>query len=175
MACQNDKKNIITMESEMGLIKIRLFSENAPVTVRNFLKYINEKRYKDFHFYRTVNLNNQSNKEIKIEVIQGGLGFKNHPMRLKPIVHESTNITGLRHLIGSISMARIEPGSASSEVFICISDQPELDYGGKRNPDGQGFAVFGRVIEGLDIIKRIHNQENENQLLKKPIFINFIN
>ena len=111
----------------------------------------------------------------KIEVIQGGLGFKNHPMRLKPIVHESTNISGLRHLIGSISMARIEPGSASSEVFICISDQPELDYGGKRNPDGQGFAVFGRVIEGLDIIKRIHNQENEYQLLKKPIFINFIN
>lgn len=174
MTCQSNKNKIITMESEFGLIKIELFSDNAPITVNNFLKYISEKRYKYFHFYRTVNLNNQSNKEIKIEVIQGGLGLKNHSMRLDPIVHESTNITNLKHLNGSISMARIEPGSASSEIFICIRDQPELDYGGKRNPDGQGFAVFGRVLEGFEVIKLIHNQKSENQILKKPIFINFI-
>ena len=121
MTCQNDKKNIITMESEMGLIKIRLFSENAPITVCNFLKYINEKRYIDFHFYRTLNLNNQSNDEIKIEVIQGELGFKNHPMRLKPIIHENINITGLRNLIGSISMARIEPNSQVQKFLYVLA------------------------------------------------------
>ena len=162
------------METEFGLVKLKLFSNNAPITVKNFLKYIREKKYDDFHFYRTINLNNQLNKEIKIEVIQGGLGLNNHSMRLDPIVHESTNITGLKHLNGSISMARIEPGSASSEIFICINDQPELDYGGKRNPDGQGFAVFGIVLEGLDIIKLIHKQKSEDQMLKKPIFIKFI-
>jgi peptidyl-prolyl cis-trans isomerase A (cyclophilin A) len=96
-------------------------------------------------------------------------------MRLKPVTHESANITGLKHLNGSISMAWIEPGSASSEIFICINDQPELDYGGKRNPDGQGFAVFGKVLEGLEIIKLIHNQKSEDQMLKKPIFIKFMN
>jgi peptidyl-prolyl cis-trans isomerase A (cyclophilin A) len=93
------------METEFGLIKLKLFSDNAPVTVKNFLKYVHEKRYDDFHFYRSVNLKNQLNKKIKIEVIQGGLGLKNHPMRLKPVTHESANITGLKHLNGSISMA----------------------------------------------------------------------
>jgi peptidyl-prolyl cis-trans isomerase A (cyclophilin A) len=175
IACQNNKGRTITMETEFGLIKLKLFSDNAPVTVKNFLKYVHEKRYDDFHFYRSVNLKNQLNKKIKIEVIQGGLGLKNHPMRLEPIAHESTNITGLKHLNGSLSMARVEPGSASSEIFICINDQPELDYGGKRNPDGQGFAVFGKVLEGLEIIKLIHNQKSEDQMLKKPIFIKFMN
>ena len=70
-------------------------------------------------------------------------------IRLPSISHETTNITRINHLDGTVSMARLKPRTASSEIFICINDQPELDYGGKRNPDGQGFAAFGKVILGL--------------------------
>jgi peptidyl-prolyl cis-trans isomerase A (cyclophilin A) len=68
-------------------------------------------------------------------------------------------------------MARAEIGTASSEFFICIGNQPELDYGGQRNPDGQGFAAFGRVVKGMDIVRKIHGMENENQYLTKPVRI----
>ena len=66
-------------------------------------------------------------------------------------------------------MARLEPGTASSEFFICINDQPELDYGGSRNPDGQGFAAFGQVLEGLDILEKIQNLDSKNQILDKIV------
>ena len=69
-------------------------------------------------------------------------------------------------------MARNEPGSASSEFFICIGDQPELDFGGKRNPDGQGFAAFGKVIRGIDIVRKIQNQPAKGQWLYPEIVIN---
>ena len=117
------------------------------------LKYLDEDRYKDFHFYRVVNLNNQPENDIKIEVIQGGLGFNKHNQELESIPHETTEVTRLKHLNGTISMARMEPGTASSEIFICINDQPELNYGGRRNIDGQGFVAFGKVIKGLNVVK----------------------
>ena len=174
MTCENKKINTVTMQTNFGLIEIELYNEKAPITVSNFLQYINQNRYEDFHFYRTVTIENQSTNQQKIEVIQGGLGLNNHPLRLDPIKHENTNITGLKHINGSISMARIEPGSADSEIFICINNQPELDYGGKRNPDGQGFATFGKVINGFQVIKKIHNQKNKNQMLINPISVKFI-
>ena len=90
-------------------------------------------------------------------------------MELQPIKHETTNITGLLHKNGTISMARLDPGTASSEFFICINEQPELDYGGKRNPDGQGFAAFGQVIEGMHIVKNIQKLNSKNQILEKII------
>ena len=71
----------------------------------------------------------------------------------------------MTHINGTISMARLEPGTASSEFFICINNQPELDYGGNRNPDGQGFAAFGQVLEGLDIVEKIQNLDSKNQIL----------
>ena len=83
--------------------------------------------------------------------------------------HETTNRTGITHKNGTISMARLEPGTASSEFFICINDQPELDYGGSRNPDGQGFAAFGQVLEGLGILEKIQNLDNKNQILDKIV------
>ena len=135
MSCEK-KDNSVVLKTKFGIIKIELYPKQAPISVTNFLKYINENRYKDFYFYRTVNLQNQPNDNIKIEVIQGGLGLDKHQMSLDPIKHENTNITGLKHIDGSISMARIEPGSADSEIFICINNQPELDFGGKRNSDG---------------------------------------
>ena len=172
MSCE--KNNSVIMETEFGIIKIELYPKKAPISVTNFLKYVDENRYEDFHFYRTLNLQNQPNDDIKIEVIQGGLGFNVHPMSLDPIKHENTRLTGLRHINGSISMARIKPGSANSEIFICINNQPELDFGGKRNSDGQGFATFGKVIHGFEVLKRIHNQKNKNQILIDPIHVKFI-
>ena len=168
-SCQNKLNPMIIITTPLGEIKAELYSKNAPITVNNFLSYVNQDRYDEAHFYRVVHLKNQPANEIKIEVIQGGLGLENHPMRLKPIKHETTNNTGIKHKNGTISMARLNPGTASSEFFICINDQPELDYGGKRNPDGQGFAAFGKVIEGLEIVKIIQNKKSNNQILNDII------
>ena len=101
---------------------MELLPHNDSLTVENFLKYVDEWRYVDFHFYRLVNLKNQKNDNVKIEVIQGGLGFDKHLNKLPSITHESTNIANIRHLNGTISMARNKPGPANSEIFICISD-----------------------------------------------------
>jgi len=70
-----------------------------------------------------------------------------------------------------ISMARMEPGTASSEIFICVGDQPELDFGGKRNPDGQGFAAFGKVMKGMDVVRNIQSKPNKEQMLVTPVNI----
>ena len=116
-------------------------------------------------------MDNQPNNEIKIEVIQGGIRFSQDRKSLPPIEHEITEKTGILHKDGVISMARSEPGTASSEFFICVGDQPELDYGGKRNPDGQGFAAFGKVIAGMDVVKKIHIQPVDEQMLDPRIQI----
>ena len=161
------------METELGTIIMDLYQKRAPSTVNNFLRYLDEKRFQDAHFYRAVHLNNQPANDILIEVIQGGLGIDPHSMELLPIEHETTKKTGIKHEDGTISMARLEPGTASSEFFICINDQPELDYGGKRNPDGQGFAAFGQVVKGMDLVKNIQKMNSKDQFLEKivPIHI----
>ncbi|GIW34320.1 peptidylprolyl isomerase [Meiothermus sp.] len=146
----------VSIQTELGEIVLELFPAQAPITVANFLRYVDENRYQGATFYRTVRLDNQPQSPVKIEVIQGGLGMGYHSAKLPPIPLETTAQTGLRHLDGTVSMARLEPDSAQSEFFICIGDQPELDYGGKRNPDGQGFAAFGRVIEGMEVVHQIH-------------------
>ena len=104
------------------MIIIEFLPHKAPLTFKNILKYVEEGRYDDFHFYRAVDLKNQKNYNVKIEVIQGGLGFDKHLNKLPSITHESTNIANIRHLNGTISMARNKPGPANSEIFICISD-----------------------------------------------------
>ena len=120
-----DKDSInILMTTEIGTITIELVPNQAPMTVKNFLRYVEDDRYCDFTFYRVVNLKNQNSDSVKIEVIQGGLGFNQHPHVLPPISHESTDKTDLKHLNGTISMARNEPCSASSKIFICINDLP---------------------------------------------------
>jgi peptidyl-prolyl cis-trans isomerase A (cyclophilin A) len=90
---------------------------------------------------------------------------------LSPIEHEPTQKTGILHKNGVISMARLKPGTASSEFFICVKDQPELDFEGKRNPDGQGFSAFGIVVGGMDVVKKIHQQPTEGQMLDARIKI----
>jgi peptidyl-prolyl cis-trans isomerase A (cyclophilin A) len=161
----------VKMKTDLGDIIIEIDTINAPVTAANFLKYVDDKIFNSAFFYRAVKMDNQPNNKIKIEVIQGGLGFDESPLSLLPIEHETTDKTGILHKDGVISMARMEPGTASSEIFICIGDQPELDFGGKRNPDGQGFAAFGKVIKGMDIVREIQSKQDIEQMLTTPVNI----
>ena len=173
VSCSTNSPDVI-METEMGDIGIKLYAEQAPVTVSNFMRYAESDRYSNLaQFYRVVTPSNQPNAKYKIAVIQGGFYSDSliAAREFTPIEHENTAITGIKHTDGIISMARAEIGTASSEFFICIGNQPELDYGGQRNPDGQGFAAFGRVVKGMDIVRKIHGMENENQYLTKPVRI----
>ncbi|MDZ7332444.1 MAG: peptidylprolyl isomerase [candidate division KSB1 bacterium] len=159
----------VTFQTSLGDFEVVLYAKAAPITTANFLRYVDENRFEGASFYRTVRLDNQPNNAIKIEVIQGGLKDDDHPLSLPPIPHETTAMTGIVHQDGVISMARNEPGTATSEFFICIGDQPALDFGGRRNPDGQGFAAFGRVIKGMDVVRAIHRQPAEGQWLNPTI------
>jgi len=161
----------VIIRTEMGDITVEIFEQKAPITAANFLRYVDNKLFIDCTFYRVVTMANQPDNDVKIEVIQGGLGADKDKKRLPPIAHETTKQTGIFHKDGIISLGRLEPGTASSEFFICIGDQPELDFCGRRNPDGQGFSAFGRVIEGMDVVKKIHSQPAEGQYLKPEIKI----
>ena len=117
----------IEMRTEYGSIIAELYPEKAPITCENFMKYIRNNKFDSLNFYRVVRMDNQPNNEVKIEVIQGGLGNYDLESRYPPIVHETTRKTGVLHKDGVISMARAEPGTADTEFFICIGDQPELE------------------------------------------------
>ncbi len=160
---------IVYIRTEMGVIVVEIYKDKAPVTAANFLRYVDAKRYDDAVFHRTVTIANQPTDEVKIEVIQGGL----LPAEkcFAPISLERTSVTGLKHVDGAISMGRAAPDSATSSFFICVGDQPELDFGGKRNKDGQGFAAFGRVVNGMDKVKKIQQSPCEGQLLRPPVRI----
>jgi peptidyl-prolyl cis-trans isomerase A (cyclophilin A) len=161
----------VLIKTELGDITVEIYEQDAPITAANFLNYVDKNLFDGGSFYRVVTMDNQPNNDVKIEVIQGGLGFGESDKRFPSIEHESTKRTGIKHKDGVISMARNEPGSASSEIFICINDQPELDFGGKRNPDGQGFAAFGKVVEGMDVVRKIQKQHEESQVLNPQIKI----
>jgi peptidyl-prolyl cis-trans isomerase A (cyclophilin A) len=152
----------VAIETDSGTIVVALAPDRAPITVANFLRYVDEHRLDGSRFYRAVTLQNQpaASTVPRIEVIQGGLA-DDSLRRLPAIAHEPTSVTGLRHLDGTISMARTTPGSASSEFFIVINDQPSLDHGGARTPDRQGFAAFGRVVRGMDVVRRIQRMPSD--------------
>jgi peptidyl-prolyl cis-trans isomerase A (cyclophilin A) len=161
------------IRTELGDIFLELYAHNVPITVANFERLVEEGAYSNSRFYRTVHEDNQPNDTTKIGVIQGGLkDDKSHTY--SSIVHETTDQTGIDHVDGTISMARLEPGTASTEFFICIDDQPELNYGGSRNPDGQGFAAFGKVTKGMEIVRAIQYKGDDNQYLSNPVVISNI-
>ncbi|HLF55265.1 MAG TPA: peptidylprolyl isomerase [Thermoanaerobaculia bacterium] len=164
----------VVLTTGLGAIVVELEPGRAPETVAGFLRHVDEERFQGATFYRVVREDNQPDNPVKIDVVQGGLGFEENLRRLPPIAHETTESSGLRHLDGTLSMARAEPGSASSEFFICVGDQPELDFGGRRNPDGQGFAAFGRVVEGMEVVRAIHRLPAEGQFLREPVAISAI-
>jgi peptidyl-prolyl cis-trans isomerase A (cyclophilin A) len=161
----------IVIQTEKGDIEVELEAVKAPVTTANFLKYVDAKYYDGGRFHRTVKPDNQPDSKVKIEVIQAGINPDKAKEEFAPIKLERTNTTKLSHKDGAISMARDGPDTATSDFFICIGDQPELDFGGKRNPDGQGFAAFGRVVKGMDVVKKIQVSDADGQSLKPPVKI----
>jgi len=161
----------VRIRTPLGDIEVKVYPGKAPITSENFLRYVDDGLYDGTAFFRTVTMGNQPDSEVKIEVIQGGTLPKDraYPSKYPPIEHETTEATGLRHKDGTVSMARMGVGTATSSFFICIGDQPELDFGGKRNPDGQGFAAFGHVTDGMEVVKAIHVQPHEGQRLEPPV------
>lgn len=164
-----EKVERVSIHTEKGYIVLELYPSRAPKTVANFLRYVKAGRYTGGFFHRTVTMGNQPDKKIKIEVIQGGPNSSGKDYA--PIKLERTNKTGIKHTDGVISMARDGADSATSDFFICIGDQPSLDFGGKRNPDGQGFAAFGRVVAGMDIVMKIQAAPYKEQTLTPKIRI----
>jgi peptidyl-prolyl cis-trans isomerase A (cyclophilin A) len=161
----------VAIETELGTITIAVDVAHAPGTSANFLKYVNEKFYDGGRFHRTVRLSNQPGQTVKIEVVQAGANPSRERDGFPPIALERTGTTGLRHLDGVVSMARDGPDTATSDFFICIGDQPSLDQGGRRNPDGQGFAAFGRVVSGMEVVRAIQASPADGQHLTPPVMI----
>lgn len=151
------RRELVAIRTSLGAILVTVDIHRAPVSAGNFLEYVDRHLFDDAQFYRSVHPENDANP-VKISVLQGGI--VDATKGLAPIPHESTRQTGLRHLDGTISIARREPGTGSAGAFfICIGDQPELDFGGRRNPDGLGFAAFGRVHDGMNVVRTIWLQQ----------------
>lgn len=160
----------VRLDTELGSIELEVDSIHAP-TAANFLKYVDGGFYSSGLFHRTVTLANQPNNAVKIEVIQAGADTARRNGFFPAIPLERTNLTQQRHLAGTVSMARSGPDTARDQFFICVTDQPELDFGGHRNPDGQGFAAFGRVTQGMAVVRAIQAGPADGQRLRPPIAI----
>jgi peptidyl-prolyl cis-trans isomerase A (cyclophilin A) len=158
--------------TELGSFTVELYPAQAPITVRNYLAYVDGAYLNGSSVYRIVAPRNQPDTAYKIDVIQWGRGpEKADDPPFPPIAHEDTRTTGLKHVDGAISMARRGPGTATSEFFICVGDQPELDFGGHRNPDRLGFAAFGRVVARMDVVRAIYGRAEDSDVLSHPIAI----
>jgi len=171
----NAQTVVVTIETSIGSIDVEIDATHAPITSANFLRYVDEKMYDGGRFHRAVRIDNQARNDVLIEVIQAG----RNPEQAKtqkgfgPIPLERTSITNIKHVDGAISMARGNAAdSASSDFFICVGAQPSLDFGGARAADGQGFAAFGRVISGMEVVRKIHaGATNDREQLTEPISI----
>ena len=160
-----EKDPHVVVHTQLGDIEMELDAVHAPATTANFLRYVKGGFYTGGVFHRTVTMQNQPDSPVKIEVIQAGINPERKKDGFPAIALERTNVTGLKHVDGAVSMARGGPDSATSDFFICIGDQPELDFGGRRNADGQGFAAFGRVVRGMDVVRKIQGSPAEGQKL----------
>ena len=161
----------VVVETDMGTFELDVDIDRAPVTATNFLRYVDGGHYDGGTFHRTVHAENQPNDSIRIAVVQGGRNRDTGADAFPPIALERTSETGILHTDGAVSMARGGPDTATHSFFICIGDQPSLDFGGMRNPDGQGFAAFGTVVAGMDVVRAIHEAPYEAQQLTPPVGI----
>lgn len=163
----------VLVHTSLGDIQVSLAKDRAPVTVANFLRYVDHKRFDGSEFYRAVKIGSDG----KYGLVQGGL--RGNPKRVyKPIAHESPLVTGLSHLNGAISMARTNPGTATADFFIVVGDLTALD--GKAGSDDPGYAVFGQVTEGMDVVREVLEQPTsvnagdgamKGQMIASPIKI----
>lgn len=170
----------VVISTELGDIVVEVMLDKAPVSGGDFLTYVEKGLYEGEGFYRVVRSADNDNGLPKIDVIQGGILAEG--MGLEPVAHETTETTGIQHTDGTVSLARGAVGTGSAAyIFITVGDQPSLDFGGTRNPDKQGFAAFGRVVDGMDVVRRIHGLDPElfesgegymaGQLLIEPVRI----
>ena len=166
------KLPVVILTTSLGPITIQLRPDRAPLSAADFLKYVDARAYEGGRFFRTVRPDNDRGHP-KINVIQGGT--RPDVIPAKSIPHETTKMTGLSHTDGTISLTRDAPGTGSgSEFFICVGDNTGLNYGGKRNPDGQGFAAFGHVIAGMETVRQIWQQKDTSGKSDSPYTINQI-
>jgi peptidyl-prolyl cis-trans isomerase A (cyclophilin A) len=179
LSCSHKKKYDnphVQIQTDFGNIEVELYPAKAPKSVAAFLSYVDSGLYKNSSFYRVLKEQNQPSSSFKSELIQGGIWQTNNKKAstLTGVPHETTKQSGILHTNGTISLARTTPGTASSEFFICIGDQPAYDYGNDANSDKLGYAAFGRVVKGMDIAKQIHQQPENGEDFDPPIKINDI-
>lgn len=160
----------VEIVTALGSIHVKIDVGAAPITGKNFLTYVEAGLLDQTEFYRIVAPCNQIGQEVPINVIQGGIR-EDIEAPLPRIKHEPTTETGLHHRDGAISMARFAPGTAAGAFFICVGDQPVLDFGGSRNPDGEGFAAFGYVCQGMDVVRAIWARAEPDAYVKQPVAI----
>ena len=158
-ACGDARTTHVVFDTDLGAIEVEVYNEQAPISSADFLYYVDNGLYDGEGFYRSVRPENDP-RGLGMQIIQGGL------LSLESVTasidHETTEATGLTHVDGAISIARDEPGTGSAAYFfISIGDNKALDYGGVRNPDGQGYAAFGQVTKGMDVVRAIQLRETE--------------
>jgi peptidyl-prolyl cis-trans isomerase A (cyclophilin A) len=168
------KNVLVRIDTELGTIDAEIDVAHAPVSAANFLRYVDAGLFDGGQFHRSARLETQVERPVKIEVIQASVSDANEAREFPPIRLERTSETGLSHKDGTLSMARSGPDTATSSFSICVGDQPSLDFGGKRNPDGQGFAAFGRVVAGSDVVRKIHAAPAKGEALTPPVRIRSI-
>jgi peptidyl-prolyl cis-trans isomerase A (cyclophilin A) len=161
----------VLFKTTLGEIEMEIDTIRAPISAANFLRYVDGGFYNEGRFHRTVKMDNQPTNDVKIEVIQASMSTARRGQGFPAIPLERTSVTGITHKDGTISMARSGPDTATSDFFICIGDQPSLDFAGKRNADGQGFAAFGKVIRGIEVVRKIQESPAQAQALTPPVSI----
>ncbi|MFZ1527618.1 MAG: peptidylprolyl isomerase [Ferruginibacter sp.] len=170
-----DKPHII-IDTEYGDIEAELYPDKAPKTVAAFLKNVEDGVYDDASFYRVIK-NPDLDEQYNTGLIQGGI-IQTSPAKqqaLPKIPHESPRQTGLTHESGVLSFARTTAGSASTEFFICIGSQKQFDSSAAfGNRDGLGYAAFGKVLEGMKLVRKIQNLKSSGDAFVYPIKINSI-
>ena len=169
------KSPTIQIKTIFGDIFVELYPDKAPKTVAGFLSSVDSGYFKETSFYRVLKKEDQPTNAFKSQIIQGGLWRTDLEKQktIPGIPHETTKETGILHKAGVISLARSEPGSASTEFFICVTDQPVYDYGGEASPEKEklGFSAFGKVVKGFDVVKRIYAQPDMGTQFITPIRI----
>lgn len=164
---------LVRMETPLGTIDLAVDTKRAPATAANFLKYVDAGLYDGGRFHRATRPDNYTAvlpDKPMMEIVQAGIDPERRRDGFAAIPLERTSVTGLRHVAGTISMARTPAAdSARSDFFICLDDQPSLDHGGKRFEDAQGAAAFGRVISGMDVVRKIQQQPVQKQVLTPPV------
>ncbi|MDR1136814.1 MAG: peptidylprolyl isomerase [Synergistaceae bacterium] len=182
----------ILIVTELGEIEAALFTERSPLTCSHFLSYVDGRYYDAASFYRSVRRENQPLNSVKISIIEGGFSneyydrvlmenfvngcdVKSCPVGPKPRIKiETTRETGMSHDDGTLSLGRWDEISVDDSFFICVGAQPDLDFGGSRNPDGLGFSAFGKVTRGMAVVRTIHALPAKGQRITDGVTIKSI-